>query len=150
MNPGPKRLLVAIGASTAGLMAAGGGWMLWQNAPAPLDQGVVVERRFTPAHWEQYMRPVTNTRPATRTVCSGGFGNTPRTCRTEIYTETYTDYVPDQRWVPDDWDLNVDGCSFNRQGEESCRTEWKDVDEAVYDDCQVGETWRRETACNPQ
>jgi hypothetical protein len=134
------------GTGVAGLIGWGG-WLLWQNTPAPLVEGEVVGRDFEPAHWEDYQRAETGYRPATRTVCSGGFGTTPQTCRTESYMESYTYYVWDTRWVEDDWDIIVYGCSLDRQGDEHCREENKDANEDEYDRCQVGMTWRRETDC---
>jgi hypothetical protein len=140
---------VAIGtiATTVICLIIGVCWYLFQTIPADLTEGEVVDRSFVPAHWEDYMRPVTRTRQATRQVCSGGYGSVPQTCRTEFYTETYTDYVPDERWVEDDWNLEIDGCSENRRGDNICRTDWVDVSESVYDDCDLGAYWREETAC---
>jgi hypothetical protein len=140
---------IAAGVSGLGLVGWGG-YAIWQNTPAPLVEGTVVERDFTPAHWEDYLRPVTRTRQASREVCTGGYGDVPRSCHTEYYTETYTDYVPDTRWVDDDWDLIVSGCSLDRQGDEHCRNENIDVSEQTYDNCRTGMTWRQETACRPQ
>lgn len=142
-----EEALITVGTSVGICLVIWIGWLIAMNAQPSLSEGEVRNRDFTPAHWEDYMRAETGTRLATRLTCSGGYGDTPRTCHSETYTETYTYYVPDTRWVSDDWDLLIYGCTVNRQDEESCRDEWVDVTHGVYDDCQVRDYWREETAC---
>jgi hypothetical protein len=145
-----EETLIGTAATAVLCLIIGVAWYLFQTMPASLSEGQVVNRDFTPAHWEEYQRAVTGTRLSTRTVCSGGYGSVPQTCRPETYTETYTYYVPDERWVEDDWDLRIDGCSENRRGDTICREEWVDVTQTVYDDCDISDYWRRETACRLQ
>lgn len=141
-------MLAVIGGAVFVFLVGCAGYAIWQHTPAPIETGTVTDRDFTPAHWEDYQRPVTRTRLATRTVCSGGYGSIPQSCHTETYTETYTDYVWDTRWVDDDWDLTVHGCSNDPRGKEHCRNVNVDVSHATFDQCEPNSHWSRSHGCD--
>lgn len=130
--------------ATAGVLAVIGiAWYVFQTMPANLIEGEVVNRDFTPAHYESEprTRQVYDGQDCRTTTNSSGFTST--SCTSKYRSETY--YV--DVFYNDDWDIAVDGCSQNRRGDTICRIDWVDVSESVYDDCTPGEYWRRETAC---
>lgn len=124
--------------------------VLVQSYEPPVKEGKVVDRRFTPAHEEDYMQAHYRSVPYTTTQCTGGYGTTPQTCRTVTEWRTETYYLPATRWVPDDWDLQLRDCKTNDEGKEKCRTGWIDVSQSTYHQCKLGSLYKKDVACLPQ
>lgn len=125
-------------------------WFIATTYEPPPSEGTVIEREFDPAHTENYMQAHYRSVPYTTTQCTGGYGDTPQTCRTVTNYRTETYYLPATRHVPDDWDIRIQACETNDEGEEKCRTGWIDVSREVHDQCEIGRYYRKETQCLPQ
>lgn len=110
----------------------------------PLTEGKVIDRTFTPEHWEdgydtEYYNDcglhydwmegeyVFDCRPATRRV-----------------------YEAHHVWREDTWKIHIRGCTTDEKGKEDCRTDWITVGQDLYDQCILHRLYRQETGCLPQ
>lgn len=120
----------------------------------PLKEGRVVDKDFTPAHYEEYTATYYRTEIYTdlETQCSGGYNGEPQTCRSVPVTKTrqVPYYVQEERWVEDDYDIEIRGCKTDDDGKEKCRTSHIDVSRSTYNQCKLGSLYREETKCLPQ
>lgn len=92
----------------------------------PLTSGTVTEKKFSPAHYEDYMQQIYTGQTCTR---SG---------KTQICTPRYT-YIWNTRLIPDDWDIKIKACGAEAKTDDgSCREEWIDVDETTYHKYEQG------------
>lgn len=131
-----KRLLLA-GAILALVAACG-------EPEPPLTEGKVVDRVFTPEHWEDGYR--------TESYMDCGL-------HYDWYAEDYVfDCRPDTRqvyevqhvWRTDAWKIQIHGCVTDEDGDKKCRDEWVHVGENLYDECLLHRLYRKETGCLPQ
>lgn len=110
------------------------------GSPSP-DSGYVIERRFTPAHWQGGW----DTRTTMKYVCGN---KSEYDYVTGDYESRYTcDYEPDSymvweerhTYVDDSWQLKLEDCDEPEGDKEpKCNTGWLTVPESEYDDFPVG------------
>jgi hypothetical protein len=122
-------VLTIIGVSTVLVLFIAGGWWLFQTTPLRMEEGTVVEHRFT-AQYEE-----THDGGSTCVSYDKNGGCSFRVQNADIH-HTHC--------VGGCYEIRVDGCSLDRRGQEHCRKEWKSVSEFMYNDCEDGSHWRRE------
>lgn len=96
-------------------------------APPP-EQGVVLTKKFTPAHWEGGYEE----------ECSYGY-------HYDFYEGEYVNgyhcddvYERHHHWVDDAWSLHLEDCVITEKGDEECNDGWLRVDETTYHDFAKG------------
>lgn len=105
----------------------------------PPTEGDVINKEFTPAHWEggfeTYYLPEYSCDTESVYNYQTGQYETRQVCG--------TDMVAHQRWedhhnyVDDRWRLQLEDCTIE-DGKEKCRKGWVNVDETTYHDYKVG------------
>lgn len=148
-----RKIVQWVGGGIATTAAVGLGWAVIAGYEPPPEEGKVINEEFEPAHWEEYQQAhyIQESYPVTETECSTDF-NGNHSCRTVTRTayRTVTYYTTEERYVDDDWDIQIQACETNDEGKEKCRTNWIDVSEATFEQCKIGSFYRKETACLPQ
>lgn len=111
------------------------GWVVYQNTPSELSEGHVRDHRFT-AQYTHYH--------------DGGSTCWSYDKNGNCTFSTQNPDIPHEHCVGGCFELLIEGCSDDRQGDEHCRSEWMFVSESTYNDCRNGQIWRRATLCRPQ
>ncbi len=115
-------------------------------ADDPLEEGRVIDRVFTPEHWEDGYRSEPYMDCGMHYNYTDGeydFGCKPASRR--VYEEHH-------EWVTNDWDVLIRHCEPDTdEGKKGkCRSQWKDVSEEHFALCKMGAMWKRDVACLPQ
>lgn len=121
--------LIIIGVSTVLFLFIWGVWYLFQTMPFPLEEGIVVEHKYTAQYEETH---------------DGG-----TTCYSydKYGACTFKTDNPDihhTHCVGGCYEIRIDGCSNDRRGEQHCRKEWFTVSQFTYDGCADGQLWKRD------
>lgn len=117
-----RRVLVLVAALT--LMVGCGG-------EDPPEQGDVINKEYTPAHWESGYRTEHYQDCGLHQNIDGDleFGCEPATRQV---------WEPHHEHVQDRWRLRLRDCTTDDKGERKCREGWLSVDETTYHDYKTG------------
>ena len=121
---------VAIGTATTVVICLiiTGVWFLFQNMQPSITEGTVQAHNFTAEYEETHDGG---------TTCISY--NRDGTCSFRVQNPD----IHHTHCIGGCFEIQVHGCTRNRQNEESCRNEWKTVSEFTYHDCERGSYWRR-------
>lgn len=125
-----RRALVLVAALT---------FMVGCGGEDPPTEGDVINKKFTPEHWEGGWEYRTVMEYDCRTESQYNYQTdsyeTVEECGYEPETESYWD--PHHERVGDRWELQLEDCTVE-DGKEKCRKGWVAVDETTYHDYKVG------------
>lgn len=123
-----ERLMVVKNAIRIGLVVL---FLAACNSEPPITSGKVMEKRFTPAHWEDGYRTESRYGPHCGYDIYGDYD-----CSIKHYTEQV--YEAHHYYVNDRFQLQLESCGNNDKGELKCRTGWITIPESEYSDYAVG------------
>lgn len=116
------------------------------NSEPPPQEGKVVDREYEPAHYESVAHTEYRSEVYTDTECSSEYDSYTKSYQQRCRPVTRTRDVPytvyRDEWVRADYDLVLEVCK-----EDECKERTVDVSKSVYDDCAVGDYWRKKSAC---
>lgn len=124
------------------------------SSEPPLTEGRVVDRVFDPEHIEHYTETHYRTEYYEDCGLRSEYDYFEEEYVSEYVCETETRQVPyytdESRRVEDDWDIQIEGCTTDEDGEEKCRTSWIDVSEFLYVECEEGAYYKEGSGCPPR